>query len=90
MESGNAVCDVLTDKISPSGKLPDTIAKNYEDYPSSKDFGDKKFNNYTEDIFVGYRYSDTFAKDKVLYPLVSTFIYPISYDNFEFAEITGI
>jgi|LSQX01.1.fsa_nt_gb beta-glucosidase len=90
MESGNAVCDVLTGKVSPSGKLPDTIAKNYEDYPSSKDFGDKNFNNYTEDIFVGYRYFDTFAKDKVLYPFGFGLSYTqFSYDNFEFSENNG-
>ena len=69
MESGNAVADVLTGKVNPCGKLADTIAKNYEDYPSSAHFGGLEFNNYAEDIFVGYRYFDTFAREKVLYPL---------------------
>ena len=79
MESGNAVADVLTGKVNPCGKLADTIARNYEDYPSSSSFGGKEFNNYTEDIFVGYRYFETFAKDKVLYP----FGYGLSYTTFE-------
>lgn len=79
MESGNAVADVLTGKVNPCGKLSDTIARNYENYPSSSSFDGKEFNNYTEDIFVGYRYFETFAKDKVLYP----FGYGLSYTTFE-------
>ncbi|MBE6771797.1 MAG: beta-glucosidase [Ruminococcaceae bacterium] len=68
MESGNAIADVLSGDSFPSGKLTDTIAKSYEDYPGSADFGNRKFNCYTEDIYVGYRGFETFAKDKVLYP----------------------
>lgn len=79
MESGNAVADLLSGEVSPSGKLSDTIAKEYTDYPSSASFGNKKFNEYTEDIFVGYRYFETFAKDKVLYP----FGYGLSYTDFD-------
>lgn len=81
MESGNSVADVLSGKICPSGKLTDTIARNYEDYPSSANFGDRKENRYVEDIFVGYRYFETFAKDKVLYP----FGFGLSYTQFEIA-----
>ncbi|MDR0885005.1 MAG: glycoside hydrolase family 3 C-terminal domain-containing protein [Clostridiales Family XIII bacterium] len=77
-ESGNAVTDVLTGKVNPSGKLTDTIAF-YEDYPSSKDFGAKDYNNYTEDIYVGYRYFETFARDKVTYP----FGFGLSYTEFD-------
>ncbi|MGN1195943.1 MAG: glycoside hydrolase family 3 C-terminal domain-containing protein, partial [Acutalibacteraceae bacterium] len=78
MESGNAVADVLSGKVSPSGKLADTIALTYEDYPSSKNFGNKLHNEYAEDIYVGYRYFETFAKDRVLYP----FGYGIGYTDF--------
>ncbi len=78
MESGNAVADVLTGKVNPCGKLADTIAKKYEDYPSAANFGGEKFNHYTEDVFVGYRYFATFAKDRVLYP----FGYGLSYTAF--------
>jgi len=68
MESGHAVADVITGITNPSGKLTSTIARNYEDYPTSNNFGGRVFNNYVEDIFVGYRYFETFAQDKVLYP----------------------
>ncbi|MGN1117389.1 MAG: glycoside hydrolase family 3 protein [Acutalibacteraceae bacterium] len=78
-ESGNAVADVLSGRVCPSGKLCDTIAKTYEDYPSSHNFGAKDFNAYTEDIFVGYRYFETFAPEKVLYP----FGFGLSYTDFE-------
>ncbi len=43
MESGNAVADVLSGAVSPSGKLSDTIAKSYEDYPSAPYFGNKEY-----------------------------------------------
>lgn len=78
MESGNALCDILKGSVCPCGKLTDTIARNYEDYPSSNNFGNKKYNKYVEDIFVGYRYFETFAKEKVLYP----FGYGLSYTDF--------
>mgnify|MGYP002584517879 FL=1 len=79
MESGNAIADVLYGKVNPSGKLTDTIAIKYEDYPSAKHFGNKLFNMYVEDIFVGYRYFETFAKEKALFP----FGYGLSYTNFD-------
>ncbi len=77
-ESGNAVAEVLSGAVNPSGKLSDTIAVSYEDYPSAPYFGNKKFNDYSEDIYVGYRYFETFAKEKVLYP----FGYGLSYTQF--------
>ena len=79
MESGNAVADILCGRANPCGKLTDTIARAYEDYPSSAQFGNKKVNEYTEDIFVGYRYFETFAQDSVLYP----FGFGLSYTDFE-------
>ena len=80
-ETGNAVADVLRGKVSPSGKLTDTIAK-IEDYPSYKYFGNKKYNNYVEDIYVGYRYFNTFARDKIIYP----FGFGLSYTKFEITD----
>ncbi len=77
MESGNAVADVLTGKTGPCGKLSDTIARRYEDYPSSANFGGKEFNEYAEGIFVGYRYFDRYP-EKVLFP----FGFGLSYTDF--------
>lgn len=89
MEGGAAVCDVLTGVVSPSGKLTDTIAYDLADYPSTKNFGDKVANTYQEDIYVGYRYFETFCPDKVRYE----FGYGLSYTDFsiktERAEVTG-
>ncbi len=80
MEGGHGVVDVLTGTVSPSGKLSDTIAYDIHDYPSTKNFGDENRNFYKEDIYVGYRYFETAAKDKVQYP----FGYGLSYTQFSF------
>ena len=86
-EGGNGVCDVLMGRVNPSGHLTDTIAENIADYPSTANFGDEVKNYYKEDIYVGYRYFETFAKDKVLYP----FGYGLSYTTFDIdAELTQV
>lgn len=77
-EGGNGVLDVLDGTVSPSGKLPDTIAWDIADYPSSKNHGDGARNVYEEDIYVGYRYFETFAKDRVQFP----FGFGLSYTRF--------
>ena len=77
-EGGRATVDVLTGKVNP-GKLSDTIAEDIEDYPSTENFGDPVENFYTEDIYVGYRYFETFARDKVKYP----FGFGLSYTRFQ-------
>ena len=77
-EGGNGIADMLLGYNPPSGRLVDTIAKNLEDYPAFDCFGDADKNIHKEDIFVGYRYFETFAKDKVLYP----FGYGLNYTSF--------
>lgn len=79
MIGGYGIEKLLTGKANPSGKLTDTIAYNIEDYPSHKNFGDKDRNIYQEDIYVGYRYFETFAKEKVMYP----FGFGLSYSTFQ-------
>ena len=64
MEGGNAFADVISGKVNPSGKLVDSCAYKYEDYPNAATFShnngnvEKEF--YEEGIYVGYRYFDTF------------------------------
>lgn len=88
-EGGNGVLDVLTGKVNPCGKLADTIAYSIEDYPSTENFGDQYKNYYKEDIYVGYRYFETFVKEKVMYP----FGFGLSYTQFnigaELKEVTA-
>jgi len=78
MLGGTGTAQVLTGQVSPSGKMPDTIAYAIEDYPSHPYFGSRERNFYSEDIYVGYRYFETFAKDKVMYP----FGFGLSYTSF--------
>ncbi len=82
MEGGNAACDVISGDVTPSGKLPDTIAYSINDYPSTKNHGDKYENIYQEDIYVGYRYFETFCPSKVQFP----FGFGLSYTEFELAN----
>ena len=83
MEGGRAIAETLCGKITPSGKLADTIARNYIDYPASYCFDAEPFEtNYEEDIFVGYRYFETFCPEKVLYP----FGFGLSYTEFEYSN----
>lgn len=84
MTGGTGTADVLTGKVSPSGKLSDTIAYSVKDYPSDPYFGDRVRNFYSEDIFVGYRWFETFAPEKVLYP----FGFGLSYATFDVKTVS--
>ena len=83
MEGSRALVDVLTGAVSPSGRLTDTIARRYEDYPTAANFGAKDHNCYAEDVFVGYRYFETFAPDAVQFP----FGFGLSYTTFEHSGV---
>ena len=84
MTGGTGTAAVLTGKVSPSGKLPDTIAGVISDYPSDAYFGGKDRDVYAEDIYVGYRWFETFAKDKVIYP----FGFGLSYTSFDIEAVS--
>ena len=86
-EGGNGVLDVISGRVSPSGRLTDTIAYDIHDYPAAEFYGDLKRNFYAEDIYVGYRYFSTFAPEKVMYP----FGYGLSYTTFSLdTEVAGL
>ena len=82
MEAGNAFADIISGKVTPSGKMTDTWAYKYEDYPNSKTFShnngnvDKEY--YMEGLYVGYRYFDSFD-----IPVRYGFGYGLSYTTFE-------
>ena len=85
-EAGNALANILCGKVSPSGKLPVTFAKEYEDYPYVK-FGEEAYPGkdlqlyYNEDIYVGYRHFTT-SKVKPLFP----FGFGLSYTTFKYSK----
>ena len=85
MEGGNAFADVVSGKVTPSGKLTDTWAYKYEDYPNSETFshnnGNVETEVYKEGIYVGYRYFDTFDV-----PVRYGFGYGLSYTEFEISD----
>lgn len=108
-EGGHTVASVLSGEVNPSGRLPMTISKRYEDEPSASNFpqiyADKPFNysfyrrlegnkkdytvkdidytDYEEDIWVGYRYFCTKARDRVAYP----FGFGLSYTSFKWKNM---
>jgi beta-glucosidase len=86
-EGGNAVADILTGKVNPSGKLPDSFPVKYEDVPSADSFHglpeDAPVNSfYKEGIYVGYRYYNTFDV-----PVAYPFGYGLSYTTFEYSGL---
>lgn len=88
-EGASALADILSGKISPCGKLPDTQPLRIEDYPYFNSFGDEKECIYSEDIYVGYRYFETFEKDKVRYPFGYGLTYTQFNADYEAAEENG-
>lgn len=88
MEVGNALADVLTGKVNPCGKLTDTLAKRYEDFPTAGSFADQNGTQlhpvYTDGIYVGYRYFDSFGVEP-LYP----FGFGLSYTDFSMETVSA-
>lgn len=85
-EGGNAFADVVSGKVTPSGKLTDTWVKSYKDVPFGCSYsylnGDLENEDYLEDIYVGYRYYDTFSVEPA-YP----FGYGLSYTDFNISFV---
>lgn len=92
-EGGNAVADVLLGERTPSGKLTDSWAMDYNDYPGAQTFsfknGDVFHEEYKEGIYVGYRYFDTFDV-----PVRYGFGFGLSYTTFSISTpkvtLTGV
>ncbi|MBO5023392.1 MAG: glycoside hydrolase family 3 C-terminal domain-containing protein [Clostridia bacterium] len=86
IEGGLAAADMLVGDDAPGGKLPDTLAAHFEDYPSSEGFHESEdYVKYTEDIFVGYRYFETIPgkQECVVYP----FGHGLTYTEFKISDI---
>ena len=79
MEGANAFAEILSGKMYPSGKLSDTQLYSLKEHPTNSSFGNSGKIIYDDDIYVGYRYFETFAKDNVRYP----FGYGLSYTQFD-------
>lgn len=87
MEGGFATAELLCGLGNPSGKLTDTFANKLEDYPSSYNFHESEdYVDYTDDIYVGYRYFETIegAAQKVNYP----FGFGLSYTTFDWSVVS--
>ena len=89
MEAGNAFADIISGKVTPSGKMTDSWAYKYEDYPNSKTFSHNNGNvnkeYYTEGLYVGYRYFDSFDV-----PVRYGFGYGLSYTTFETKVLSAV
>lgn len=89
MEGGNAFASLISGKVTPSGKLTDSWAYHYEDYPNAVNYshnnGNVKVEKYAEDIYVGYRYFDTFDV-----PVRYGFGYGLSYTEFSVETISAV
>jgi beta-glucosidase len=82
-EAGNAIADVISGAVNPSGRLPISWPKRIEDAPAYGNFPGVKTSGqltvkYEEGVFVGYRHYDRIPKDKVQFP----FGFGLSYTSF--------
>lgn len=87
-EGGNALAGILFGEVNPSGKLPVTFPKHLEESPAhvlGQYPGDTISVHYTDDIFVGYRYFDTYNTE----PLFA-FGHGLSFTNFSYSDISVI
>ena len=91
LEAGNAIADLLSGKVNPSGKLAETFPISYTDVPSAEELSGYEVKDdstikrkvvYEEGIYVGYRYYNTF-KVKPAYE----FGYGLSYTNFTYSNL---
>lgn len=81
-KGGEAVANVLTGVVNPSGKLTETFPLHYADMPCANTYIDSKVTRYDEQLNVGYRYFDTYNK-----PVLFPFGHGLSYTQFEYGDL---
>lgn len=88
-EAGNAIADIISGVVNPSGRLPVSWPKRLEDAPAHKNFPGEKMDGqltvkYEEGVFVGYRHYDRVSHDKIQFP----FGFGLSYTQFSLSNAT--
>ena len=86
MEGGRATADILTGAVEPGGRLTAAVSTRYQDHPSAEHFGGTWSNTYVEDVFVGYRYFETFAPQAVQFP----FGFGLGYTSFDITATSSL
>lgn len=79
---GEAIANILTGKVNPSGKLSETFPLSYEDTPAANSYTDSKVTLYEEGLNVGYRYYDTYGV-----PVLFPFGFGLSYSRFVYENL---
>ncbi len=79
---GEAIANVLTGKVNPSGKLSETFPLSFEDTPAATGYADSKITRYDEGLNVGYRYYDTYGV-----PVLFPFGFGLSYSRFVYKDL---
>lgn len=81
-KGGEAIANVLTGKVNPSGKLSETFPLSFEDTPAAIGYADSKITRYDEGLHIGYRYYDTYDV-----PVLFPFGFGLSYSQFVYKDL---
>ncbi len=81
-KGGEAIANVLTGKVNPSGKLSETFPLSFEDTPAAVGYADSKITRYDEGLHIGYRYYDTYDV-----PVLFPFGFGLSYSRFVYKDL---
>ncbi len=81
-KGGEAIANVLTGKVNPSGKLSETFPLSFEDTPAATGYADSKITRYDEGLHISYRYYDTYGV-----PVLFPFGFGLSYSQFDYKDL---